>query len=96
MATVTLSDGRTLELRPMYISEKVRIIKLQEQDEEGTLLDMVVGVADLIEPAVESKSWEGALLDMTEMQLLGLAREWTVITEDDALPPESAPSSPTK
>ncbi len=97
MATVTLSDGRTLELRPMYIAEKIRIIKLQDDDDkETTLLEAVVRIADIIEPAVKSKDWDGTLLDMTELDLYGLARSWASVTEDDALPPESAPSSPTK
>ena len=96
MGTVTLSDGRTVDLRPMYISEKLAIVKWQESDEESTYLDVVQGMAAIIEPAVISKSWEGSFLDMTERQMLTLARDWAKVTEDDALPPESAPDSETR
>ena len=96
MAQVTLSDGRTLELRPMYISEKLKLVKMEEDDSEERYLDVVTAVAAIIEPAVVSKSWEGSLLDMTDRQMLTLTREWSSVTEDDALPPENAPDSETK
>ena len=95
MATVTLSDGRTLSLRPMYISDKAKIVAVQERDEEAQQLDILTEMASLIEPAVTAKSWEGSLLDMTEMQLLHLAREWARLTDEDALPPGPGAGSET-
>ena len=95
MATVTLSDGRTLELRPMYISEKLAIVKLQEQDDEQPYIDIIVSMSKLIEPAVTAKSWDGPLLDMTELQLLKLARSWSMLTEEDAIPPALGTDSET-
>ena len=97
MATVTLSDGRTLTLRPMYISEKVKFIALSEKtNDETPLLDYMQGLGAIIEPAIDPESWTGSVYDMTELQLLALSAEWRTVTEDDALPPENAPDSATK
>ena len=96
MARITLSDGRWLDMRPMYISDKVRIVKLQERDETDDYLDQVIEMAKIIEPGVGAKSWDGPVTDITDTQLVTIARDWAGITDEDALPEASAPDSETK
>jgi len=97
MATITLSDGRTLDLRPMYISEKIRIVALNDKtDDDSPMLDYVQELGSIIEPAIDPESWTGSVYDMTEMQLITLSVEWRTITDEDALPEASAPDSVTK
>ena len=94
MATVTLSDGRTLSLRPMYIREKRAIIDLQEATtDESPILDYTEALGAVIEPAVSD--FDGSIYDMTEMQLLQLINQWSTVTEDDAIPPENGTGSET-
>ncbi len=101
MARITLSDGRWLDMRPMYISDKVRILKVQERDEADTVteaeyFDLVIEMVGVIEPGVTAKSWDGPITDITDTQLVTIARDWASMTEDDALPPESGTDSETK
>ena len=92
MARITLNDGRWLDMRPMYISDKVRIVKLQERDDAATesesYLDLVVEMAAVLEPGILETSWDGPITDITETQLTLIARDWASMTEDDAVAPE--------
>lgn len=89
MAVVDLPDGRSVTLRPQWLSEKNAIIALAERVEadEGRVIDLLNGYADVIRPAVESTSWGGDVTDMPETRLLWLLGEWARVTEEDAVPP---------
>lgn len=89
MPRIDLPDGRWVELRPQYLSEKNRILELPAKVAEGRLIDLLNGYADIIRPAVLALSWEGDITDMPELRLVELIRQWARITEDDAVPPAS-------
>lgn len=91
MPRVTLSDGRWLELRPMWISDKLALVDLEA---DTAPLERLRCYGAIIEPAVESRSWDGSLLDMSEEQLLLLLRDWARGTQEEALPPETGTPSP--
>ena len=95
MARVTLHDSRWVDLRPMWVSDKVAIVELDRDRDESALLDYMSRLAGILERGVLARSWEGSLLDMTEMALLGLVRDWAVITDQDALPEANGTSSGT-
>jgi hypothetical protein len=92
---IDLPDGRALDLRPMYISDKRRLVDFETGSEGLRVLDLMEGYIAILEPAVLWKSWDGPLTDMTEIRLLNIVREWAVVTEDDALPPASGTDSET-
>jgi hypothetical protein len=93
MARIDLPDGRSLELRPMYISDKLAIVALDAEDPPRAFLARMEAYAAILERAVTWRSWDGPLTDMTEQRLLAILREWAVLTEDDALPPASGTGS---
>lgn len=91
MPRITLSDGRWVELRSMWISDKLRLIDLAAM--QTTPIERLRTYAEVMEPAVREKSWDGSLLDMSEQQFLTALRDWGQAAEDDALPPASGRSS---
>jgi hypothetical protein len=97
MPRVTLSDGRSMEMRPIYVSDRLAIIELNErrQDSSAPITDIeyLKALAAIAEPAVIEKSWPGSLLEMPELELLALMFKWRKASEDDAVPPVSGASS---
>lgn len=97
MARIDLPDGRWVDLRPQWLSEKNRILALADEVEaaEGRYIDLVNGYAGILRPAVTALSWDGDVADMPEGRLLWLLAEWARVTEDDALPPASGATGAT-
>lgn len=91
MARIDLPDGRWVDVRPQYLSDVNRLVELgkRSDDPDFTVLDLINGYADIIRPAVLALSWDGDVTDMPEPRLAWLIRQWAVVTEDDALPPDS-------
>ncbi len=93
---IDLPDGRWVELRPMYLSDKNRILELEKREEEARYLDMLNEYAAILRPAVTATSWDGDIADMPEIQLLRLIPEWGNKTAEDILPEASGTSSATR
>lgn len=99
MARIDLPDGRWVDLRPQYLSDKNAIIALNArvEGENGRYIDLLNGYADIIRPAVEATSWGGDVAEMTERRLLWLLAEWARVTEEEAVgPPASGTTSETE
>lgn len=97
MARIDLPDGRWVDLRPQYLSDKNAIIALNERIEgdNGRYIDLVNGYADILRPAVLATSWGGDIAEMPERRLLVLLADWARLTEEDAVPPASGTSGET-
>lgn len=97
MSRIDLPDGRWVDLRPMWLSEKNAIVAY-EASIEGTKiphLERVNAFAALLRPGITATSWDGDIADMPEMELLRIMFQWQTVTEDDALPPVKGTSSVT-
>jgi hypothetical protein len=92
---IDLPDGRWVELRSMWLSDKNRIIDLEKREEEARYLDMVNEYASILRPAVVALSWEGDISDMPELEMLRLIPEWGRLTTEDVLPEANGTSSAT-
>lgn len=97
MPRVTLSDGRWLELRPIYVSDRLAVIDLQAEVEANPdrsfVVDYLKALAAIVEGGTTAKSWDGSLLEMPEPELLTLMSKWRKASEDDAVPPASGTPS---
>lgn len=94
MARITLDDGRSVEMRtPVYVSEKLAIVKWEQNQEATPALELFAAFADIIRPAIRSTSWGGDVLEMSELQLVRLIADWTQATEDEAVGPEASGTS---
>jgi len=97
MPRVTLADGRTVELRPMYISDELAIVDIGEREFDGPRrrLDQVTAYAALLEAAVLERSWSGPFLDISEPDLGYLFGEWRRLSDEAVVPPVDGTPSPT-
>lgn len=95
MERIDLPRGRWLRFdRPMYLSDK-RAFRALAAAEDMDYLDMMAGYVGIIEPAVAERSWAGPFDQLTEDELLSVARAWGQQTEDAAVPPATGTSSET-
>lgn len=81
---IPLPDGRSVEMRLMYLSEKEQLIAL-DNDLEFQALPLAARmrrVVDIMTPGVISLSWDGTLADMPENWIFQLAREWATGFQD--------------
>ncbi len=96
MATITLNDGRTLDVRvPQYLREKNAIVALDTPDATSRDLDWFNSLAAILQAAVRSTSWGGDVTEMGTTQILMTVLEWGRLTEDDVLPLPTGSASPT-
>ncbi len=97
MARIDLPDGRWVNLRPMWLSEKVAIVAYEEETEgkQTSYLERMTAYAALLRPGITETSWGGDIADMPETTMLNIMARWQTISEDDALPPVTGTSSET-
>lgn len=97
MPRVTLSDGRTVDLRPMYISDELAIVDIADREFDGPRprIDLLRAYAAVVEAAVTGRSWSGSFLEMSERDLTYLFGEWRRLSDEDAVPPAVGTPSPT-
>lgn len=84
---VTLSDGRWLEMRPIWVSDRLAIIDLNRRVKKMQAIDYLAEMAALVDRATEARSWDGTAGDMPEGHLLRIVTDWNKVSEDDAVPP---------
>ncbi len=99
MIRLTLADGRWLDLRPIYISDRLTMVELGERVNSGGIagLEYLSDLAALVSAAIVEKSWEGSVLQMSQPALLQLVNQWMEATEAEAVPlassgPSDSPS----
>lgn len=107
MAKVTFSDGRWVELRPMYVDDELAVAELGDA---GTALESGEGadeekarayfgllrrVKTMLDDAVVRASWDGGMGRLTTSDMLGVIAQWRESSEDAALPPANGTSSAT-
>ena len=95
MARITLPDGRWLELRPMWLSERNALLALSDRAGDMLYVDYYNTLAGIVGKGVEALSWEGSVADMAEERLAWLSKEWGRITDEDALPEANGTASET-
>jgi hypothetical protein len=96
MIRITLADGRWMDLRPMYISDRLALVDLNEQfKSEGNILEYLQSLGGIVAAALDSKSWKGALLEMSDADLMQVFSDWVKGTEEAAVPLASGATSPT-
>lgn len=94
MPRVTLSDGRWLDMRPIYISERRQFIELSRTAKNDAFVDYLEALVALVAPAVGGRSWDGPIDALTTKQLMTIVAEWHRLSEDDAVPPATGTPSP--
>lgn len=92
MATVTLADGRTLNMRvPMRASE---IAALDAAEDELFVRQVAVMYRALCGGALDDET-RAVIDELSPDECVGALTGWATATEDDALPPAGEPSSGT-
>ena len=96
MARLTLSEGRSANLRPMLAKDLMLLGDLLDLNARDTgYFKVYKRMVQALDAATIDASWEGGFGELPKDEILSSILMWDRATEDEALPPESGTSSET-
>jgi len=97
MARLTTSKGAAT-LRPMLANDELILSDLADAEDDGkpsAYWQLKGRMLRALEAAVIDTEWDGGFGVLPADEILQTFVRWNVATDDEALPPESAPASET-